>query len=242
VVVVVVVVVGRVVVVVVVDGPDVVVVVVDGAVVVVVSCDEPPDTVQVGVTNDPSWLPWNPKFALCPTPTLPLYDTFVAVTVLPDVVRLALHAPSTAGGSAKFSVTVQPDSGFGPVLPTVTSSTYPLFHTLGGPTAHVVAALAGEAGTNRSPAVAARAAITEIFGDHLIWLAQHSREGTVCLTGGGQRSFGPLPARRRPRTHARRVVEERRRPRGGSRAAAAAQGVLSVNRGTVTDPPRLFVA
>jgi hypothetical protein len=40
---------------------------------------------QVGKTKLPLCVPWKPKLTLCPAARLPFHDTFLAVTVFPDV-------------------------------------------------------------------------------------------------------------------------------------------------------------
>ena len=46
--------------------------------------DEPPPE-HVGNVKLPLCVPWIPKVVLCPADRLPFHETFVAVTVLPDV-------------------------------------------------------------------------------------------------------------------------------------------------------------
>ena len=56
-----------------------------------------PLPVQVGTTKLPLCVPWKPNVVLWPADRLPFQATLVAVTVLPDVERLALHELVTPG-------------------------------------------------------------------------------------------------------------------------------------------------
>ena len=55
----------------------------------------PPE--QVGRTKLPLCVPWNPKLVLWPADNEPFHATLVAVTVLPEVAKLALQEPVMPG-------------------------------------------------------------------------------------------------------------------------------------------------
>ena len=84
--------------------------------------EPPPLPLQLGTTKLPSWLPWKPNAVDAPTPRLPFQPTSLAVTVLPDVLRLTFQLPVICGGSLKPSVMVQLLTDVLPLLVTVTSS------------------------------------------------------------------------------------------------------------------------
>jgi hypothetical protein len=59
--------------------------------------EELPPPLQAGNWKLPLCVPWKPKLVLCPADKLPFHETFVAVTVLPDVTRFALQEPVIPG-------------------------------------------------------------------------------------------------------------------------------------------------
>jgi len=82
--------------------------------------DDVPLPLQVGSTKLPSCVPWKPKLVLWPSPRLPFHEMLLAVTVLPDVDRLAFQLPVTLGASLKSSWICQLLIEPGPSLVTVT--------------------------------------------------------------------------------------------------------------------------
>jgi hypothetical protein len=77
---------------------------------------------QSGATKLPSWLPWKPKEVDWPGFRLPFQLIFLAVTVLPEVVKSTFQLPVTCGGSLKFIATCQLLTALLPPLVTATSS------------------------------------------------------------------------------------------------------------------------
>ena len=84
--------------------------------------DESPSPTQAGSTKLPSWLPWKPKDVLCPGCRLPFQLMLLAVTILPDVLRLTFQLPVTCGASLKFNATCQLLIAVAPLLVTLTFS------------------------------------------------------------------------------------------------------------------------
>ena len=82
-----------------------------------------------GTALVPEYVPWNPKLAVPPVASAPLYPTDAAVTAAPDWVTVAFHPDVTRWSPANVHDSVHEVTA-APVLVTLTSAVKPLDHWL----------------------------------------------------------------------------------------------------------------